>query len=72
MIEKHFAPVFMEKDDNLELVERYEVVDYPAFVWTDASGKMVTRTVRPSDSAELIEEFEDALADMVGAPPADK
>ena len=59
-------------DDNLELVERYEVVNYPSFAWTDATGKLISRTVQPADSAELLEELEDVLADMGETAPTDE
>lgn len=60
-MEEQFALVFVEKDDNADLVERFEVVDYPTVVWTDGDGKVLTRTAQPDDAEELLEELEYAV-----------
>ncbi len=60
----------MEKDDETDLVARFEVVHYPSFVWTDAKGTEVLRSVLPADSAEMLEELEAALEELTA--PADE
>ena len=53
--------MFVEKDDNAALVERFEVVNYPTVVWTDSTGAVVSRTAQPDDAEELLEELAYAL-----------
>ena len=53
--------MFVEKDDNAGLVERFEVVHYPTVVWTDGDGEVLTRTAQPDDAEELLEELEYAV-----------
>lgn len=68
---EHFEPVFVEKDDEPALVERYGVVYYPAFVWTDATGDELMRIGQPEDADELLEGLEFALEELAGAPTDD-
>ena len=65
-------PVFVEKDDEPDLVERYELVYYPAFVWTDGDGNEVSRTVQPTDPDELLEELQYALEELGSGGPTGK
>jgi len=62
----HFAPVFVEKDDEPELVERYDVTYYPALVWVDADGEELMRSVQPTSVDEVLDDLAlavDGLAD---------
>ena len=60
-VRTRFDVVFVEKDDNPELVARHAVDYFPAYVWTDAAGEEITRTVQPTGSEELLEDFETAV-----------
>jgi thioredoxin-related protein len=59
-----FKWVFVEKDDEADLVARYEIASYPTFVWTDAAGEELMRSVQPADAEELIGDLEIALEEM--------
>ncbi len=59
--------MFVEKDDESELVARYGITLYPAFVWTDGTGAEVLRTVQPLDADELLEDLESALEELAAA-----
>ena len=51
------AAVYLEKDDEPELVDRYGVINFPTLVWLDPTGEVVSMTVLPEDS-------ETALSDL--------
>lgn len=61
----------MEKDDEPDLVARYDVVYYPTFLWTDGTGAELTRTVQPSDPDELMGDLEIALEELAAADPGE-
>lgn len=61
---ERFAPVFVEKDDEPDLVARYDVTYYPAFVWVDAAGEELWRSVQPADADELLEELAMAIEEL--------
>ena len=52
-----FVPVLVEKDDEPKLIDRYQLVQFPTIVWTDASGEALAVTVQPENP-------DDALADL--------
>lgn len=58
---EHFTPVFVEKDDELELVERFGVTYFPSVVWTTADGTALTVSAQPDSAEEVLEEFAYAL-----------
>ncbi len=66
-IEPHFTPVFVEKDDEADLIAQYGIDYYPAFVWTDGDGEELLRTVQPETPQELIDALESAQEELIAA-----
>lgn len=68
---ERFEPVFVEKDDEPGLVERFGVDYYPAFVWTDGAGEELARVAQPEDADEVLEGLEIALEELSGGSDDD-
>ncbi len=62
-----FTPVFVEKDDEPEMVARFGIDYYPTFVFTDAAGEEAWRSAQPLDSDELLDEVTAAIESLDGA-----
>lgn len=58
--------MLVEKDEEPELVARFGVDYYPAFVWTDGAGEELLRTVQPGDAGELLADLEAAAEELAG------
>ena len=56
-----FTPVFVEKDDEAEMVARFDVDYYPTLLWTDGAGEELMRTVQSGDPDEVLSDQEVAL-----------
>ena len=58
---ERFTTVFVEKDDEAEMVARFEVDYYPTLLWTDGAGEELMRTVQSGDTDEVLADQEVAL-----------
>jgi hypothetical protein len=66
-----FDTVFVEKDDELEFVARYDISYYPTLVWTDATGEELMRTVQSQDPEEVLSDQALALELLNEDPDAE-
>ena len=57
----HFTTVFVEKDDEAEMVKRFDISYYPTLLWTDGAGEELMRTVQSGDTDEVLSDQQFAL-----------
>jgi len=57
----HFTTIFVEQEEEPDLIEKYDVVYYPTIVWTDGVGIELTRSAQPTDSDEVLGDQEVAV-----------
>ena len=46
--------MFLEKDDEVDLVRAYGVLQFPTIVFTDSAGEAVESTIQPEGSDEAL------------------
>ena len=59
--EDTFATVFIEKDDEPDLIAKYDVSYFPTLLWTDGTGEELTRAAQPADADEVLGDQELAM-----------
>ena len=50
--------MFVEKDDEPDVVEAYGVLQFPTIVFTDPAGEPVATTIHPESPEEALKDLE--------------
>lgn len=53
-----FVPVYLEKDEEVELVRAYGILQFPTIVWTDSTGAEVAATIHPESPDDALEDLQ--------------